>query len=41
MKQTYITLNNGTKIPQFGMGVFMVPAGDETKNACLEARKLG
>ena len=41
MKQTYITLNNGTKIPQFGMGVFMVPAGDETKNACLEALKLG
>ena len=41
MKQTYITLNNGTKIPQFGMGVFMFPAGDETKNACLEALKLG
>lgn len=41
MNQTYITLNNGAKIPQFGMGVFMVPAGDETKNACLEALKLG
>jgi diketogulonate reductase-like aldo/keto reductase len=27
MNQTYITLNNGTKIPQFGMGVYMVPAG--------------
>ena len=34
MSQTYITLNNGTKIPQFGMGVYMVPAGDATKNAC-------
>lgn len=41
MNQTTITLNNGAKIPQFGMGVFMVPAGDETKNACLEALKLG
>ena len=41
MKQTYITLNNGTKIPQLGMGVFMVPAGDATRNACLEALKLG
>lgn len=41
MKQTYITLNNGTKIPQFGMGVFMVPEGKETKKACLDALKLG
>lgn len=41
MSQTYITLNNGTKIPQFGMGVYMVPAGDTTKNACLEALKMG
>lgn len=41
MSQTYLTLNNGTKIPQFGMGVYMVPAGDATKNACLEALKMG
>lgn len=41
MSQTYITLNNGTKIPQFGMGVYMVPAGDATKNACLDALKMG
>lgn len=41
MSQTYITLNNGTKIPQFGMGVYMVPVGDATKNACLEALKMG
>lgn len=41
MKQTYITLNNGEKIPQFGMGVFMVPAGEETKKACLDALKMG
>lgn len=41
MNQTYITLNNGTKIPQFGMGIFMVPEGEATKSACLEALKLG
>lgn len=41
MSQTYITLNNGTKIPQFGMGVYMVPEGEETKQACLNALKLG
>ncbi|MDE5576656.1 MAG: aldo/keto reductase [Oscillospiraceae bacterium] len=41
MKQSYITLNNGEKIPQFGMGVFMVPEGEETKKACLDALKMG
>lgn len=39
--QTYITLNDGTKIPQFGLGVYMVPAGVETENAVLEALKMG
>ncbi len=41
MTQTYVTLNNGTKISQFGMGVFMVPEGEKTKRACLEALKMG
>ena len=41
MNQTYITLNNGTKIPQFGMGVYMVPVGEKTKKACLDALKMG
>ena len=41
MEQSYITLNNGEKIPQFGMGVYMVPAGEETKKACLDALKMG
>lgn len=41
MSQTYIELNDGNKIPQFGMGVFMVPAGDTTKRACMDALKLG
>ena len=41
MDQTYLTLNNGAKIPQFGMGVFMVPEGEETKQACLSAFRMG
>lgn len=41
MEQTFVTLNNGIKMPQLGMGVFMVPDGDETKRACLEALKTG
>lgn len=28
--QTYITLNDGTKIPPFGLGVYLVPEGAET-----------
>ena len=39
--QTYITLNDGNKIPQFGLGVYMIPEGDETYNAVLEALKMG
>ena len=34
MNQTYVTLNDGNKIPQFGLGVYMIP-GDvsiELKN---------
>ena len=26
--QTYITLNDGTKSPQFGLGVYQVPEGE-------------
>ena len=39
--QTYVTLNDGTKIPQFGLGVYMVPEGTETENAVLDALKMG
>lgn len=39
--QTYITLNDGNKIPQFGLGVYMVPEGPATKKACLNALKMG
>ena len=41
MKQTYLTLNDGNKIPQFGMGVYMVPDGEPTRKADLDALKLG
>ena len=41
MIQTYVTLNNGAKIPQFGLGVFQMPGDEATKAACLEAFKLG
>jgi diketogulonate reductase-like aldo/keto reductase len=41
MNQTYITLNNGTTIPQFGLGVFMIEGDANTKKACLDAFQLG
>jgi len=39
--QTYITLNDGNRIPQFGLGVYMVPEGDAAREACLSALKMG
>lgn len=31
MNQTYVKLNNGLEIPQFGLGVYQVPEGPETE----------
>lgn len=39
--QTYVTLNNGTKIPQFGLGVYMISGDQNTKEACLTALREG
>ncbi|MBQ9004030.1 MAG: aldo/keto reductase, partial [Eggerthellaceae bacterium] len=39
--QTYVKLNNGIEMPQFGMGVYMVPEGPETVNAVAEALRQG
>ena len=39
--QTYITLNDGNKIPQMGVGVFMIPKDDDAEKNVLEALKLG
>lgn len=41
MTQTYITLNNGNKIPQFGLGVYQVPEGEVTINAVKTALEMG
>ena len=40
-KQTYLTLNNGVKIPQFGLGAFLIDGDDNTEKAVLEALKIG
>ena len=39
--QTYVKLNNGIEMPQFGMGVYMVPEGSDTENAVAEALRQG
>lgn len=40
-EQTFITLNDGNKIPQYGIGVYMVPEGPETVNSVKTALQLG
>ena len=41
MAQTYITLNDGNKIPQFGLGVYQVPEGETTINSVKTALEMG
>jgi diketogulonate reductase-like aldo/keto reductase len=41
MEQTFITLNDGNKIPQFGLGVYQVPEGEATINAVKTALEMG
>ena len=41
MVQTYLKLNDGASIPQFGLGVYLVPEGPETVNAVKEALQMG
>lgn len=38
---TYITLNDGTRIPQLGLGVYMIQGDPATEKACAEALKIG
>lgn len=38
---TYITLNDGNKIPQLGLGVYMIQGDPATEKACSEALKIG
>lgn len=41
MIQNYIILNDGNKIPQLGLGVYLVRGDENTKDVCLKALKLG
>ena len=41
MNQNYVTLNDGGKIPQFGLGVYMIQGDEPTCEACLAALKMG
>ncbi len=41
MKQNYITLNDGNRIPQFGLEVYLIRGDENAKEACLKAFKLG
>lgn len=41
MTQKTITLNNGSEIPQLGLGVYMIQGDEATKKACLEALSSG
>lgn len=41
MTQTYLKLNDGNQIPQFGLGVYMVEGDALTKQNCLDAFKEG
>lgn len=39
--QPYITLNDGNKIPQMGLGVFMIRGNGKTEKTCLKALETG
>lgn len=41
MNQSYIILNDGNRIPQFGLGVYQIEGNAATKTACLEAIECG
>jgi diketogulonate reductase-like aldo/keto reductase len=40
-QQPYLTLNNGVRMPQFGLGLYMIPEGDEAYNSVKTALELG
>ena len=41
IQQPYLTLNNGVRMPQFGLGLYMIAEGDEAYNAVLTALNAG
>ena len=40
-QQPYLTLNNGVKMPQFGLGLYMIPEGDVAYNSVKTALENG
>ena len=40
-KQNYLTLNNGVQMPQFGLGLYMIPEGDVAYNSVMTALENG
>lgn len=40
-EQTYVELSNGAKIPQFGLGVYMINGDDATEKAVSSALEMG
>ena len=40
-QQTFLTLNNGVRMPQFGLGLYMIADGDEAYNAVRTALAEG
>lgn len=39
--QSYLMLNNGVKMPQLGLGLYMIPDGDETYSSVRTALENG
>lgn len=37
----HITLNNGARIPQFGLGVYQIEGDERTEGSCIEALRMG
>lgn len=41
MKQTYVTLNNGCQIPQFGLGMYQIQGDADTKKVVSGSAETG
>lgn len=41
MNQAFLALNNGSKIPQLGLGVYMIEGDALTEKFCAEALRMG
>lgn len=41
VQQPYLTLNNGARMPQVGLGLYMIPEGEEAYNSVIVALENG